>query len=70
MTYSRTNSDVLQKDSMHLGSWADETGKVHLDVSEKVPSRATAIKLGRARNQMSIWDNARKKLINTGGTGD
>lgn len=28
------------------------------------------IKLGRERNQMGIWDNAGKKLINTGGTGD
>lgn len=68
--YSRTNSDVLQHPNAHIGSWADETGKVHLDVSENIKDRATATKLGRQRNQMGIWDNAGKKLINTGGTGD
>ena len=68
--FSKRNSDLLSQKEMHIGSWADETGKVHLDVSENIPDRATAIREGSRRNQMSIWDNVGKKLIKTGGTGD
>jgi hypothetical protein len=68
--FSKRNSDLLSQDPMHIGSWADETGKVHLDVSENIPDHATAVREGIRRNQMGIWDNARKKLIATGGTGD
>ena len=68
--FGSRNADMLQKDNMHIGSWADETGKVHLDVSENIKDRATAHQQGVRRNQMGIWDNVGKKLIKTGGTGD
>jgi hypothetical protein len=68
--YARNNSDLLQKPDMHIGSWADETGRTHLDVSQNIPDRATAVQEGRRRNQQGIWDVARKKFIGTGGTGD
>lgn len=68
--YARTNSDKLTAPDMHIGSWNDDTGKVHLDVSQNIPDRATAIRVGRQQNQQAIYDVARKKLINTGGTGD
>lgn len=68
--YARNNSDELQKPAMHIGSWADDTGRVHLDVSENIHDRATAIREGHRRNQQGIWDVARKKFIGTGGTGD
>lgn len=68
--YARTNADVLVNSNAHIGSWADETGKVHLDVSQNIKSHTTAVRLGRQQNQKSIWNNDRKKLIDTGGTGD
>lgn len=69
--FARTNADKLSAPDMHIGSWHDnDTGKVHLDVSQNIGDRTTAIHQGRAQNQKSIWDVARKKLINTGGTGD
>jgi len=68
--YARTNADELQKPEMHIGSWGDDTGRVHLDVSENIKDRATAIREGHRRNQQGIWDVARKKFIGTGGTGD
>jgi hypothetical protein len=69
--YARTNSDLLQQPDAHIGSWTDDkTGKTHLDVSHNIQDRTEAIAAGRRGNQISIWDVARKKLINTGGTGD
>lgn len=68
--YARANSDKLNAADMHIGSWNDETGRVHLDVSQNISSRTAAILAGRAQNQKSIYDVARKALINTGGTGD
>lgn len=69
--FARTNADALKASDMHVGSWNDsEIGKVHLDVSQNIKDRATAIRAGRRQNQKSIWDVSRKKLIDTGGTGD
>jgi len=67
--FSRANADKLNAPDMHIGSWSDGE-KVHLDVSQNIPDRTTAIRAGRAQNQQGIWDVARKKFIATGGTGD
>ena len=69
--YARNNADLLQAPDAHIGSWTDDaTGKTYLDVSHNIQDRAQAIAAGRRGNQISIWDVARKKLINTGGTGE
>jgi hypothetical protein len=69
--YARANADKLAATDMHIGSWHDQdTGKVHLDVSQNIGDRATAMRMGRQQNQKMIYDVARKKLIDTGGTGD
>ena len=68
--YARTNADLLQGSDAHIGSWTDDaTGKTHLDVSRNIRGRTAAASAGRRGNQISIWDVARKKIINTGGTG-
>lgn len=67
--FARTNADKLNAPDMHIGSWSDGN-KVHLDVSQNIGDRATAMRAGRTQNQQGIWDVARKKFIATGGTGD
>lgn len=68
--FARNNSDVLKEPNAHIGSWADDSGKTHLDVALNIKDRAQAIRTGIKGNQMSIWDNERKKIINTNGSGD
>lgn len=64
------NADVLQQPGAHIGGWTDtKTGITHLDVSHNVPTRAKAVALGKAHNQIAIWDVKRGKEIRTGGTG-
>lgn len=54
----------------YLGLWHNQAdGKVYFDVSENIMDRATAIRAGRDRDQISIWDVANLEEINTGGTG-
>ena len=68
--FARQNSDLFQTKAMHIGGWHDPaTGKFHLDPSENIKDRATAKAAGRARNQIGIYDVARRKFISTGGTG-
>lgn len=69
--YARKNSDVLKQAGAHIGGWEDSnTHKVHLDVSHNISRASKAIKAGRERNQIKIWDVKRKREIDTGGTGD
>lgn len=53
-------------DSLPLGSclgvWIDN-GKAYIDQSAKVDSKRVALKLGRALNQISIWDWQASKAI-------
>jgi hypothetical protein len=63
------NQDVLKPGGkFYIGGWS-EGGKLYLDVSERMSARAAAVQAGKDRNQISIWDNARKQEIQTGGTG-
>jgi hypothetical protein len=43
--------------------------KVHLDVTDMIVDREQAVRLGRRRNQISVWDVANFDEIATGGTG-
>jgi hypothetical protein len=64
------NADVYKDPAMHIGGWnSPYTGKVHLEPSQNVSDRSTAVSLGVERNQHSIWDNKNMTDIKTGGTG-
>lgn len=63
-----THSDVYSNPNVHLGGWMHE-GKMLLEPSENIRSRSAAIKAGRERNQIAIWDVKRQREIPTGGTG-
>jgi hypothetical protein len=54
----------------YLGLWHNKgDGKVYLDVSENIMDQGAAVSAGRKRDQISIWDVANFKEIDTGGTG-
>jgi hypothetical protein len=64
-----TNRDTLTRGD-YLGVWHDkQSGKVFLDVSENVMDRETAVRRGKRRDQISIWDVVNAEEIDTGGTG-
>ena len=55
--YLTANQDVLDKPQHILGLWCNPAdGKVYVDISLYVPGRETALRLGRAHNQLAIFD--------------
>jgi hypothetical protein len=60
--------ESFQGRDMYLGGWVED-GKLWLDPSQNVPDRATAEQLGRARDQVGIFDLNTFSTINTGGSG-
>lgn len=69
-SFLKANKDQLTGGD-YLGVWHDsDSGKVFLDVSQNVKDRGTAERLGRERDQISIWDVTNMKEISTGGTGE
>lgn len=69
--YGMNHADVLSAKGAHIGGWTDKaTGKTYLDVSHNFRNREAAIKAGKARNQIAIYDVKRNKDIRTGGTGE
>jgi hypothetical protein len=68
-SYARKNHDIFNGNkNMFFGGWAHK-GKVYVDPSENVRDLEAAKALGRARNQIAIWDVKGHREINTGGTG-
>lgn len=68
--FVKANKKDLGTGKKFLGLWHNkEDNKVYLDVSENVQDRDTAVRLGRQRNQISIWDVVNFEEIGTGGTG-
>jgi len=64
------NAGVYASPNTYIGGWnSPYTGKVHLEPSRYIPHRRIAEGLGKARNQVSIWDNKNVTDIPTGGTG-
>lgn len=62
----------FEKPQMHLGIWHEvKTGRVFLDVTEVFPAnaRSVALRAGRDRNQISIFNLRTFKEIPTGGDG-
>jgi hypothetical protein len=56
--------------SRYTGTWRDPaSGEVYVEKSTHVSGAAQAVALGRARNQISIFDIARQRTIGTGGNG-
>jgi hypothetical protein len=65
------NKDVYTNPRMYVGGWvSNKTGKVHLEPSENVEGKFTAINKGVTRNQVEIWDNKNMKSVSTAGTGE
>lgn len=50
--------NVTRKHPDHyVGFWRDSaTGKVHVDVSERVTLRSYALELAESRNEIAVWD--------------
>lgn len=69
--YAKANKQILSEKNNHLGIWYDsaDSHKVIFDVSEVHHDLKSAMDLGVARNQISIWDMANMTDIPTGGTG-
>jgi hypothetical protein len=68
--FVKANKKDLGGGKKYLGLWHNkEDNKVYLDVSENVQDKSTATRLGRERNQISIWDVVNFEEIGTGGTG-
>ena len=53
--YMKKHSEVLSATRNHLGAWVDK-GKVYLDISKVVPSLNEAADVGRANDQIGIFD--------------
>lgn len=69
--FARKNADLLGKPGAHIGVWKDDkSGKVYLDVANNVHGKFTALKAGKAANQIAIYDVKRGREIRTGGTGE
>lgn len=61
---------AAEKGSRYTGRWTDPaTGKLYVEKSTRVSSGVLAKSMGRMRNQISVWDLAKNRAINTGGTG-
>lgn len=60
--------EVLDKPGVHLGGWVSD-GKLWLDPSERIADRHEAMKAGKERDQVAIWDVAGGQEIGTEGTG-
>lgn len=47
--------ELLKQPGNYFGSWVDG-GKVYLDISQRVPTRAKALVLGRERGELAVYD--------------
>ena len=55
--FANKNADKVKKDSDHyaVGSWKDENGVTHLDVSQKFKSEKEAQQVGRENRQLAMY---------------
>jgi hypothetical protein len=69
-SYMKQHKSEFNNSNNYLGLWHNtDDGQVYLDVSENIKDEGDAISQGRERDQISIWDVANFKEIETGGTG-
>lgn len=70
--YQRDNADLLSKPGHHLGAWREKDGdtdRLWLDVTVVASDRAAGARLGRAHDQISMYDLGSGRTIDLGGTG-
>lgn len=69
-SYLKQHKSEFNQSNNYLGLWHNtQDNQVYLDVSENIEDEGEAISRGRERDQISIWDVANLKEIETGGTG-
>ena len=69
-SYMKQHKAEFNNSNNYLGLWHNtDDGQVYLDVSENIEDEGEAISRGQSRDQISIWDVANFKEIQTGGTG-
>ena len=69
-SYMKQHKAEFNNSNNYLGLWHNtDDGQVYLDVSENIMDENEATSRGRDRDQISIWDVANFKEIQTGGTG-
>lgn len=69
-SYMKQHKSDFNNSNNYLGLWHNtDDGQVYLDVSENILDENQATSRGRERDQISIWDVANFKEIETGGTG-
>jgi predicted GNAT family acetyltransferase len=62
--FIKENSELLDNPDNFVGTWYNpDDGKTYLDVSTRVNDRAEAEKMGRANNQLAIFDLKNKEDI-------
>lgn len=60
--YVNNTLDLLSEEGNFLGLWLHE-GNLYMDVTRVVPTFWEALQKGIAGNQIAIWNNASRKLI-------
>lgn len=60
--------EIFKQPDVYLGGWVSD-GKLWLDPSQNIADHDQAVKLGKGRNQVAIWDVQGGQEIDTGGTG-
>jgi hypothetical protein len=60
--------ELTSGQNFYIGAWL-ENGEVWLDLSENVKDLTTALRLGKERNQIAIWDVVNGCELKCGGTG-
>ncbi|MEW1546877.1 hypothetical protein [Streptomyces tsukubensis] len=53
---------VAASDSLWFGSWM-ENGDLYLDISENIADMGEALKVGRERGEISVWDCELGKVV-------
>lgn len=46
---------IAHESGLYCGVWVD-SGLVYIDISERIKSRKKAVKIGKARKQISVYD--------------
>jgi len=65
--FMTVHAEKLSQPGMHMGTWVnDETGNVHLDVSERFEKKWLALTVAAQRGELAIWDVKVSKSIAVG----
>jgi hypothetical protein len=68
-SWAMANANAL-KQAGYVGGYLNRTtGNYEIEPSQNIKSRNAAVRVGIARNQVSIWNHRKSREIPTGGTG-